>query len=298
MLQTGRGGSRLRLCCGAGSGTVSVYIGSPRNWQISLQKSASPVMAHTVRLTQLTNVLLLPIIVVIPIIITTLCAKYSAKTATSRNHINTSAFLEGLWATIPAAILVCICLPSFRVLKHQLAQKKNSYTTIRVVAHQWYWNYKYNFNKCEFEYDSNLLEANRRQLFCKTNLKSYPKLLAVDYELVIPVAKVVRLLITSADVIHAFAVPSLGIKVDAIPGKTNETWIKVTKIGIYYGQCSEFCGKNHSYMPIAIRVTSVLNFENWANRAPAHLESAFNALRADAKAREHSLRSANEKWTF
>ncbi|AHL31061.1 MAG: Cytochrome c oxidase subunit 2 precursor [Candidatus Hodgkinia cicadicola] len=239
-------------------------------------------MAHTRRLARLTNVLLIPIAVVFPITITTLCIKYSGNVLTKRNHINKSIVLEWLWATIPAAMLVCVCSPSLKLLKRQLIQKKNPYATIKVVAFQWYWNYEYSFKRNKFKYDSNIIRDNQRQLLCKTNLKFYPRLLAVDYELIIPVMRVIRVLITSADVIHAFAVPSLGVKIDAIPGKINETWLKATRTGIYYGQCSEFCGRDHSYMPIAIRAIDETSFSDWAQEANTNLENAFSTLGANA----------------
>ncbi|AUG33832.1 Cytochrome c oxidase subunit 2 [Candidatus Hodgkinia cicadicola] len=268
---------------GVRNGTVSVYIASPRNWQMNLQKTASPVMAHTMRLARLTNMLLIPAAVIFPMIIITLCIKYNENVLTKRKRINKSVALEGLWATIPAAILVCICSPSLKLLKRQLIQKKTPYATIKVVAFQWYWNYEYSFKQNKFKYDSNIIRDDQRQSLRKTNLKSYPRLLAVDYELVIPVTQVIRLLITSADVVHAFAVPSLGVKTDAIPGKTNETWLRATRTGIYYGQCSEFCGKDHSYMPIAIRATDEISFKNWTQRANVDLESAFNSLRDERR---------------
>ncbi|XXN13832.1 MAG: cytochrome c oxidase subunit II [Candidatus Hodgkinia cicadicola] len=266
-----------------------MYVSSPKNWQISLQKSASPIMNHTIRLSHLTNMLLIPIVVAVPIIIAVLCIKYSEKAVIRQKHINKDILLETAWAALPAAILVCICLPSLKVLKRQLVQKKKPYTSIKVVAHQWYWSYEYNFKKNKFKYDSNLLMPNKRKVMRKTNLKSYPELLAVDYELVIPAAKSIKLLITSADVIHAFAVPSLGVKMDAIPGKINETWIKATRAGIYYGQCSEFCGKDHSYMPIAVRVIDEMSFKSWAKTASIHLENAFNTLRLDSEVHRSKL---------
>ncbi|XXM90179.1 cytochrome c oxidase subunit II [Candidatus Hodgkinia cicadicola] len=266
-----------------------MYIGSPKSWQVRLQASASPIMNYTMRLSRLSNTLLIPIAIVIPTIIVTLCTRYNESVKTTWKQINKSATLEGIWATIPAAILACICLPSLKVLRHQLVQEKNPYTTIKVVAHQWYWNYEYNFKRSKFKYDSNMLRDDQRQTFYKFNLNSYPRLLAVDYELIVPVAQVIRLLITSADVIHAFAVPSLGIKVDAIPGKVNEAWIKATRTGIYYGQCSEFCGKDHSYMPIAIRVIDELGFKNWTQRAVIHLEYSFYILRMESEIYEQTL---------
>ncbi|ATW06094.1 Cytochrome c oxidase subunit 2 [Candidatus Hodgkinia cicadicola] len=283
------------MYCGIRDGTVSVYIASPKNWQINLQKSASPVMVHTMRLARLTNVLLIPTAAVLPIIIILLCIKYNENVQIKQKHINKSVALEGLWATIPAAILVCICSPSLKLLKRQLIQKKTPYTTIKIVAFQWYWNYEYSFKQNQFKYDSNIIRDNQRQSLCKTNLKAYPRLLAVDYELVIPVMRVIRLLITSADVIHAFAVPSLGVKTDAIPGKTNETWLKATRTGIYYGQCSELCGKDHSYMPIAIRAIDEISFKNWTQKANADLGNAFNTLRDERRDDQRCPESALTK---
>ncbi|AHL30930.1 MAG: Cytochrome c oxidase subunit 2 precursor [Candidatus Hodgkinia cicadicola] len=193
-------------------------------------------------------------------------------------------------------MLVCICSPSLKLLKRQLIQKKTPYATIKVVAFQWYWRYEYSFKRDKFKYDSNIIRDDQRQSLCKTNLKSYPRLLAVDYELIIPAMRVIKVLITSADVIHAFAVPSLGVKIDAIPGKINETWLKATRTGIYYGQCSEFCGKDHSYMPIAIRAIDETSFRNWAREANTNLENAFSTLRTDAKARRNP-KAALTEWT-
>ncbi len=123
-----------------------------------------------------------------------------------------------------------------------------------------------------------MLKPSERQKYNKLNKKLYPKLLAVDYELIIPTKKVIKLIITSADVIHAFTVPAFGIKIDAIPGKINDTWIKVEQPGIYYGQCSEFCGKDHAYMPIAIRAISYNKFAKWVNLMNVDKSDAFKNL--------------------
>ncbi|ATY93492.1 Cytochrome c oxidase subunit 2 [Candidatus Hodgkinia cicadicola] len=291
MLQASCNCGGVGLCGGTRSRAVSMYIGSPKNWQTKLQRGASPVMLHTTRLLRLTTILLIPIAIGIPIAITILCIRYNQNNLIKLKQVNKNTLLEIIWATIPAAILVCICTPSLKVLKHQLTQKKKPYTTVKIIAHQWYWNYEYNFKRNKFKYDSNMLRDDQRKTYYKSNLKSYPKLLAVDYELILPVARTIKLLITSADVIHAFAVPSLGIKIDAIPGKINETWIKVIRTGIYYGQCSEFCGKDHSYMPIAIRVIDENSFKVWTERATINLSDSFDVLRLDSEIYEYKLKS-------
>ncbi len=255
------------------------YIGKPINWQIGLQKSATPIMKQTIQLMHYTNILLLPIVGAIPIIIIYLCIKYSDdnNSCNKLHQINSNIVLEIIWTSIPIAILTSICVPSFKSLKYQMMQKKYSYITIKITAHQWYWNYEY-FVKKKFCFNSNILKSSQRDKFKKISTEIYPELLATDYELIIPARRVVRLLIISADVIHAFTVPSFGIKVDAIPGKINDAWVKVDNPGIYYGQCSEFCGKDHAFMPIAVRVVSQEMFDNWIKIASINIDNAFSIL--------------------
>jgi cytochrome c oxidase subunit 2 len=130
---------------------------------------------------------------------------------------------------------------------------------VKATGKQWYWSYSYPDNG-PFEFDSLMLRESDRK-------EGQPRLLAVDNEMVVPVNKTVRVITTGADVIHAFAVPSFGIKIDAIPGRINETWFKATREGVYYGQCSELCGKDHAYMPIAVRVVSEQAFASWVEEA-------------------------------
>jgi cytochrome c oxidase subunit 2 len=151
-------------------------------------------------------------------------------------------------------------VPSFRLLFLELDIPKAD-LTIKATGKQWYWSYAYPDNG-KFEFDS--LMAQDKQ----------PRLLGVDNELVVPVNKVVRVQTTGADVIHSFAVPAFGIKIDAIPGRLNETWFKATKVGMYYGQCSELCGKDHAFMPIAVRVVSDQDFVAWVETAKKKFASS------------------------
>jgi cytochrome c oxidase subunit II len=151
-----------------------------------------------------------------------------------------------------------IALPSFKLLFLQLIPPPAD-LTIKATGKQWYWSYSYPDNG-NFEFDSLMLKASELK-------QDQPRLLAVDNEMVVPINKTVHVLAIGADVIHSFAVPSFGIKIDAIPGRLNETWFKATREGVYYGQCSELCGKDHAFMPIAVRVVSEQAFATWVDEA-------------------------------
>jgi cytochrome c oxidase subunit 2 len=159
---------------------------------------------------------------------------------------------------VPVLILVAIAVPSFRLLFFQLNIPEAD-ITIKATGKQWYWSYAYPDNG-KFEFDSLMLQDKDRKA-------GQPRLLSVDNEMVVPVNKVIRVQTTASDVIHSFAVPSFGIKIDAIPGRLNETWFKAEREGMYYGQCSELCGKNHAFMPIAVRVVSEREFTAWVEDA-------------------------------
>jgi cytochrome c oxidase subunit 2 len=169
---------------------------------------------------------------------------------------------------IPVLILVGIAVPSFRLLFLELDVPKAD-LTVKATGKQWYWSYAYPDNG-KFEFDSLLAQDKQ------------PRLLGVDNEMVVPVNKVIRVQTTGADVIHSFAVPAFGIKIDAIPGRLNETWFKATKTGMFYGQCSELCGKDHAFMPIAVRVVSDQEFAAWVADAKKKFASAATNTFASA----------------
>jgi cytochrome c oxidase subunit II len=174
----------------------------------------------------------------------------------SRTTHNT--LVEIAWTIIPIVILMVIAVPSFKLLFFQLNIPAAD-LTVKATGKQWYWSYNYPDNG-QIEFDSLMLKEGERK-------EGQPRLLAVDNEMVVPVNKTVRVITTGADVIHSFAVPSFGIKIDAVPGRINETWFKATREGVYYGQCSELCGKDHAYMPIAVHVVSEQAFAAWLEEA-------------------------------
>jgi cytochrome c oxidase subunit 2 len=191
--------------------------------------------------------------------------KFNARANPTPSRTTHNTLVEVLWTVIPVLILVIIALPSFRILFFQLNTPPAD-LTIKATGVTWNWKYNYPDNG-DFEFDSLIVPD-------KDLKPGQPRLLTVDNELVVPVNKVVRVLVTGFDVIHAFTVPSFGIKIDAIPGRLNETWFKATREGWYYGQCSELCGKDHAFMPIAVHVVSDPEFAAWVEQAKKKFAAA------------------------
>ena len=234
-------------------------LGQPAPWEYKLQESGSPVMDH---IEWFHNWLLLIITLITLFVLGLLIAvmvKFNAKANPVPSRTTHNTLIEVAWTIIPVAILVGIAIPSFRLLFQELDLPKAD-LTIKATGKQWYWSYAYPDNG-KFEYDS-LLACDESRTKCQP-----PRLLSVDNELVVPVNKIVRVETTGADVIHSFAVPAFGIKIDAIPGRLNETWFQATKVGMYYGQCSELCGKDHAFMPIAVKVVTDQEFATWIEAA-------------------------------
>ena len=258
------------------SGTAFAELGQPAPWEYKLQGSATQVMDD---ITSFHNWLLITITLITLFVLALLAiivVKFNAKANPVPSRTTHNTLIEVAWTLFPVLILVAIAVPSFRLLFLELDLPKAD-LTIKATGKQWYWSYAYPDNG-KFEFDS-LLACDEARQKCQE-----PRLLTVDNEVVVPVNKVVRVETTGADVIHSFAVPAFGIKIDAIPGRLNETWFKANKIGVYYGQCSELCGKDHAYMPIAVRVVSEQDFAAWVETAKKKF--AANPANAFASAAE------------
>jgi cytochrome c oxidase subunit II len=256
--------------------TAFAELGQPAPWEYKLQGSATQVMDD---ITSFHNWLLITITLITLFVLALLAiiaVKFNAKANPVPSRTTHNTLIEVAWTLIPVLILVAIAVPSFRLLFLELDIPKAD-LTIKATGKQWYWTYAYPDNG-KFEFDS-LLACDEARIKCEQ-----PRLLTVDNEIVVPVDKVVRVETTGADVIHSFAVPAFGIKIDAIPGRLNETWFKANKIGVYYGQCSELCGKDHAYMPIAVRVVSDQDFAAWVETAKKKF--AANPANAFASAAE------------
>ena len=187
-----------------------------------------------------------------------------------------NTLLEVAWTIVPVLILIGIAIPSFRILREQLVIPPHD-IVVKATGNSWYWNYEYPADQGGFRFDSNMVDE-------KDLRPGQPRLLTVDNEMVVPIGKVVRLQVTAADVMHNFAVPSLGQRLDAIPGRLNETWFRADQEGVYYGQCSELCGNGHPYMPITVRVVSEQQYQAWLAEAKQKFAAAGTATQL-AKAR-------------
>ena len=236
----------------------SVLADQPKNWQLGFQNPASSGMEDIV---WFHDYMLLPITTAITVFVLFLilyaCVKFRAsknKVASTTSHNTT---IEVLWTLIPCLILIVLAVPSFKLLYEQDTIPKAE-VTIKATGYQWYWGYEYpdeNIGFDSYMVDEKDLKANQ------------PRLLTVDNEIYVPVNKVVKVLITADDVLHAWALPSFGVKRDAIPGRINETWFKAEKTGTFYGQCSELCGIKHAFMPITVNVVTDEEYATWLNDA-------------------------------
>jgi cytochrome c oxidase subunit II len=245
----------------AGADGAWAAFGQPAPWQLGFQQSATEVMD---RITSFHDLLLVIISVITAFVLALLIivmVRFNARTNPVPSRTTHNTVLEILWTVIPVVILAVIFVPSIRLLFLQLSVPAAD-ITVKATGKQWFWSYSYP-DHGKFEFDSLMLQdADRKKITPEP-----PRLLAVDNEMVVPVNKTVRVITTGSDVIHAFAVPAFGIKIDSIPGRINETWFKATREGVYYGQCSELCGKDHAYMPIAVRVVSEQAFAAWVEEA-------------------------------
>ena len=256
------------------SSAAFAELGQPAPWEYKLQESGSIVMDnihwfHNVLLVIITVITLFVLALLIIVMV-----KFNAKANPTPSRTTHNTLIEVAWTLIPVLILVAIAVPSFRLLFFQLNTPQAD-ITVKATGKQWYWSYSYPDNG-KFEFDS-LLACDESRKKC-----TEPRLLTVDNEIVVPVNKVVRVQTTGADVIHSFAVPAFGIKIDAIPGRLNETWFKAEKVGMYYGQCSELCGKDHAYMPIAVRVVEDKDFTAWVEAAKKKYAAAKDSTYASA----------------
>jgi cytochrome c oxidase subunit 2 len=234
--------------------TNLAFADFPHNWQIGFQKAVTPIMEDIENLHNFLMYVISGITIIVFGLMAYIIARYNSKSNPIASTLSHNVKLEIAWTLIPTIILIIIAIPSFRILK-AAEHVPNSELTIKVVGNQWYWTYTYPDND-NITFDSNMI--------ADQDLKPGDlRLLEVDNRVVIPENTIVRFLITGADVIHSFAVPAFGIKMDAVPGRVNETWVKVKEKGVYYGQCSELCGVNHGFMPIAIEVVSKEDFNNW-----------------------------------
>lgn len=281
----------LAACCCLlfGSGALA---DQPVDWQRGLQPAATSIMEEIRWFEQYTLWFIVPITLFVLALLIVIVVKFRERANPVPSRTSHNTLIEVIWTIGPVIILLLLAVPSFQLLTKQLAPTGEPELTVKATGYQWYWGYEYQVGEAPVSFDSLLLQDGDRAGLGKEDRATYPRLLAVDNEVVVPVGKHVRLLVTGADVIHAFAMPSFGVKIDAIPGRLNETWFKADREGLFYGQCSELCGKDHAYMPIAIRVVSQEKFDTWLAAAATNVGEANKALMASIDGDKKSVHVA------
>ena len=265
------------LAGGAAWAQDAATTGQPHPWQLGLQQAATPVMDNIIWFHNFLLWLIVAITLFVLVLLMVVVVRFNARSNPVPSRTTHNTLIEVVWTVVPVLILVSIAVPSFRLLFLQLNVPKAD-VTIKATGKQWFWSYSYPDEK--FEFDSLLVQD-------KDLMQGQPRLLTADNAMVVPVNKVVRVQTTGADVIHSWAVPSFGVKIDAIPGRLNETWFKAERTGTYYGQCSQLCGRDHAFMPIEVHVVSDQEYAAWladAKKKYASDDSRPTAL-ASAEAR-------------
>lgn len=257
---------------------ATAFAGQPHDGGLGLQASASPVMDDIIWFHDFLLLIITVIVVLVTALLAIVALRFNRKSNPNPSKTTHNTLLEVAWTVIPVMILVVIAIPSFRLLYKQVVIPEAE-LTVKAVGYQWYWGYEYP-DHGDISIISNMIPDDQLQ-------PGQPRLLAADYDLVVPVDTTVRVIVTAADVIHAFAVPSFGVKIDAIPGRLNETWFRAERTGMFYGQCSELCGTRHAFMPISVKVVTREEFDEWvAQEQQADLGGTERIKLAEAAAVE------------
>ena len=237
------------------SSTAAALAAQPQPWEMNFQPAATPVMAAIEDFHRLLLVIITLISLFVLALLAWIMVRYNKRANPTPSKVSHNTLLEVIWTLVPVIILVVIAIPSFKLLYYE-ADTPPADLTINAIGHQWYWTYQYP-EKGKLQFDSIVLTDDAAAK------KGEPRLLGVDNPIVVPVNKVVKVVTMGADVIHSWAVPAFGVKMDAVPGRMNTTWFKAEKVGTYYGQCSQLCGARHAFMPIEVKVVSEADFETW-----------------------------------
>jgi len=236
------------------------WAGNADPWQLGLQQAATPIME---RVTSFHNMLLWMITLITLFVlglIVYVCVKFKAEANPTPSRRTHHAMLEVAWTAIPVLILVIMAIPSFKLLYFNDVVPETE-LTVKAIGRQWYWSYEYP-DHGNFTFDAYMLADDELE-------EGQLRLLETDNRVVLPAATNVRIQVTASDVLHSWAMPSAGVKVDAVPGRLNELWVNFPETGTYYGQCSELCGVNHGFMPITVEVVDAAAFEAWIAEAQA-----------------------------
>jgi cytochrome c oxidase subunit 2 len=247
----------------------------PENWGTSFQPAASPVMQRIEDFHHFVLIIVTLVCVFVAGLLLWIIIRYNARANPVPSKVAHNTLLEVAWTLIPVIILVVIAIPSFKLLYYEM-EIPQADVTLRAIGKQWFWTYQYP-GAGTFQFDSLGLSDD------KAKAAGEPRLLGVDNPVVVPVNKMIVVETVGSDVIHSWAVPQFGVKMDAVPGRINHTWFKATQIGTFYGECSELCGARHAYMPIEVKVVSEADYETWLATAKKKFASADDATKVAAK---------------
>ena len=249
---------------------AGAVVAEPKDWQIDFQPGVTPVMENIEDFHRLLLYIITAVSLFVLALILWIMVRYNRRANPTPSKTAHNTVLEVMWTIVPVIILVIIAIPSFKLLYYEADMPKPD-LTIKAIGKQWFWSYEYPQAKVQFD-ALGLSDADAMK-------KHEPRLLGTDNQIVVPVNKIVHVITTGADVIHSWAVPAFGVKMDAVPGRLNSTWFKATKTGIYYGQCSELCGARHAFMPIEVKVVSQSDFDSWL----AGAKKKFAAIHDDRR---------------
>ncbi len=233
----------------------SAFAAEPELWGINLQDAASPLAERIHNFHEMLLWIIITIAIFVLALLVWVIIRYNHKANPTPKQFSHNVMIEVLWTLIPIIILIVIAVPSFRVLYYN-ASTENPEMTLKIVGHQWYWSYEYP-DQGNIGFDSYMVAEDDLAADQK-------RLLSTDTQVILPVDTDIQLLISAGDVLHSWTVPAFGVKMDAVPGRWNEAWVRINEPGVYYGQCSELCGKDHAYMPIEIKAVSKADFKTWA----------------------------------
>jgi cytochrome c oxidase subunit 2 len=237
----------------------------PTDWEVDFQTALSPSMERIVDFNLMVTIIIVIITAFVFALMAWIVVRYNKKRNPVPSKTTHNTMLEVIWTVVPVIILLVIAVPSFRLL-YFTDRVEDADMTLKAIGHQWYWSYEYP-DHGDFTFDALMLEDDELE-------EGQPRLLATDEAVVLPVGAKIRLLTTADDVIHSWAIPAFGVKMDSVPGRVNETWFQINREGTYYGQCSELCGTLHGFMPIMIEAVSQEEFDAWVEFAREEYASA------------------------
>lgn len=260
-------------------GAGAAFAQAPRDWQVTFQDAATPGMERITNFNEILFWVIVAIALFVLLLLGYVCIKFRRKANPVPKTFSHNSLLEVVWTAVPVIILVLIAIPSLRLL-YYLDRTPDAEMTIKAIGHQWYWSYEYPDIGEDITFDAIMLEEDELE-------DDDIRLLSTDTPVVVPVDTNIRLLTSADDVIHSWAIPAFGVKLDSVPGRVNETWFRVTKEGVYYGQCSELCGTLHAFMPIEVHVVSKEEYAEWVEFAKVEY------ARGDTPAEEETVKVAD-----